>query len=193
MRKRLSDRGVAALTPRAKAYSHSDPELAGHYIRVQPSGTRSFAAVASNPDGKQVWTTIGRADAMTIKQAREQAREIIRRVRGGLSVTADLRQSVFEKAASFVTNKIEPVCWLYRHYDHNGELIYVGFSIAPFKRNKTHTQSSRWGPTIVEILIEPFANREEALEAEKRAIREEFPRFNTVHNQRRSPLHELSQ
>jgi hypothetical protein len=40
-------------------------------------------------------------------------------------------------------------------------------------------------------LIKPFASREEALEAEKRAIRQEFPRFNKTHNERRHPADEL--
>jgi hypothetical protein len=44
---------------------------------------------------------------------------------------------------------------------------------------------------IFKILIEPFASREEALRAEADAIREEFPKFNTRHNARRHPLHEL--
>jgi len=35
-------------------------------------------------------------------------------------------------------------------------------------------------------------SREEALEAETRAIREEFPRFNNVYNGRRHPAQELS-
>jgi hypothetical protein len=38
MRKSLSDAGVAALKPRAARYAHPDPELAGHYVRVTPSG-----------------------------------------------------------------------------------------------------------------------------------------------------------
>jgi hypothetical protein len=190
MRRALSDKGVAALKPRPKSYTTPDRELRGLWIRVYPSGTKTFWAVTRQPDGKQVWTQIGRADAMSITAARERARVIIRRVRGGLSA-ADLRQSIFEKAASFVADKIEPACWLYRHYDHKGDLIYVGLSITPFKRNKTHMESSPWGATIVEILIEPFVSREEALEAEVQAIREEFPRFNAAHNRRRSPFQEL--
>jgi hypothetical protein len=187
--KRFSDAAVRALEPRAGRYAHPDPEMPGHYVRISPNGAKRFAAVAIGPDRKQKWITIGSTHLMTIRDAREKARQIIKRVRGGLSAAADLRQSVFEKAASFVANKVEPACWLYRHYDHRGDMIYVGFSITPFKRNKTHTQSSPWGLTIVEILIEPFTSREEALEAERRAVREEFPRFNKVHNRRHSPLH----
>jgi hypothetical protein len=38
---------------------------------------------------------------------------------------------------------------------------------------------------------EPFASREEALEAETRTIRKEFPKSNNVYNGRRHPAQEL--
>ena len=84
MRKTLSDKGVAALKPRASRYAFPDPELRGHYVRVQPSGAKTFAAVAVDPEGRQVWTSIGRADTMTIDQARAKARNALARVRAGL-------------------------------------------------------------------------------------------------------------
>jgi integrase len=83
-RKSLSELGVRALKPRAARYAYPDPELAGHFVRVQPSGAKSYCAVARNPAGKQIWTTIDSTDRMKIKMAREMAREIIRRVRDGL-------------------------------------------------------------------------------------------------------------
>jgi integrase len=83
-RKSLSDLGVAALKPRAARYTLPDPELRGHYVRVQPSGAKSFVTVARNQGGKQVWTRIGAADVLSIEEAREQARKIIKRVRAGL-------------------------------------------------------------------------------------------------------------
>jgi len=50
---------------------------------VQPSGSRTFVTVARDPNGKQVWTTIGAADVLKIEEAREQARNAIRRVKAG--------------------------------------------------------------------------------------------------------------
>ena len=73
MRKTLSDKGVAALKPRAARYATPDPELRGHYVRVQPSGAKSYVAVTLNPDGKQIWTTIGAAEVFTIAETRERA------------------------------------------------------------------------------------------------------------------------
>jgi integrase len=85
MRKTLSDKAVAALKPKARRYAFPDPELVGHYVRIQPSGAKSFAAVARDPNGKQVWATIGAADALAVAEARERARQAIQRIRDGLS------------------------------------------------------------------------------------------------------------
>jgi integrase len=84
MPRKMTDLGVAALKPRATRYAKPDPELRGHWIRIQPSGTKTFWAVTRNPNGKQIWTFIGPADAMTIAAAREKARAVLQRVRAGL-------------------------------------------------------------------------------------------------------------
>jgi hypothetical protein len=43
-RKSLSDHGVKSLKPKAARYALPDPELSGHYVRVQPTGAKSFVA-----------------------------------------------------------------------------------------------------------------------------------------------------
>jgi hypothetical protein len=40
-------------------------------------------------------------------------------------------------------------------------------------------------------VIEPFASREQALEAEQIAIRTEWPRYNVTHNGHRHPVADL--
>src|ERR1700677_1661499 len=88
MRKTLTDRGVLALKPRhGQRYAEPDAQLAGHYVRVQPSGAKSYCAVARNPAGRQIWTTIGSTETIPIEEARIRAREIMRRVRDGLPAT----------------------------------------------------------------------------------------------------------
>ena len=113
MRKTLSDKGVAALKPRAARYATPDPELRGHYVRVQPSGAKSYVAVTLNPDGKQIWTTIGAAEVFTIAEARERAREAIKRVRAGLPAfeAPPTKPATFEDIAEQ---------WLVRHVRPNG-------------------------------------------------------------------------
>jgi hypothetical protein len=84
-RKTLSDRGVAALKPPAGVrFAHPDPEMPGHYVRLHPSGAKSFVAVTTGADGKQKWITVGKVGTLTIGEARVRAREAIRRVRAGL-------------------------------------------------------------------------------------------------------------
>jgi integrase len=111
MRKSLSDKGVAALKPRAARYATPDPELRGHYVRVQPSGTKSFVAVTVDPQsGKQVWHTIGAADAFGIEEARTKARAVIKRVRAGLPPIEAKGETFGLVAAN----------WLRRHVEANG-------------------------------------------------------------------------
>ena len=84
MPRKMTDKGVAKLKRRRKRYAKPDPELRGHWIRVQPSGSKSFWTVARDPKQKQVWTYVGPCDAMTIEEARAKARTILNRVRAGL-------------------------------------------------------------------------------------------------------------
>jgi integrase len=112
MRKTLSDKGVEALKPRAKRYAFPDPELRGHYVRVQPSGAKSFVAVTLDPYGKQVWSTVGATDVLTIADAREKARTAIKRVREGLPAfeAPPMKPATFEDVAAQ---------WLKRHVRGN--------------------------------------------------------------------------
>jgi integrase len=109
MRRTMTDKGVAALKPRAQRYAVGDPELRGHWIRVQPSGAKSYVAVTRTPDGKQLWTTVGTTDAMSIDAARERARAILQRVRAGLPAV----EPKAETFAAVVAN------WLKRHVEAN--------------------------------------------------------------------------
>jgi integrase len=110
MRKTLSDKGVAALRPRAQRYAFPDPQLAGHYVRVQPSGAKAYVAVTRDPNGKQVWSTIGDTNVVSIADAREQARSIIRRVNAGLPAVEPKGETFAEVAAN----------WMKRHVEGNG-------------------------------------------------------------------------
>ena len=107
-RKTLSDKGVAALKPRAARYAFPDPELRGHYVRVQPSGAKTFVTVACNPAGKQIWSTIGAADTFGIEEARGKAREFIKRVRAGLPAEEVKGETFGDVAANWVKRHVEP-------------------------------------------------------------------------------------
>ncbi len=76
---------------------------------------------------------------------------------------------------------------LYRHFDVNSALLYVGISCNPFERTKSHTESL-WFSDIANITLEHFPNRSVALKAEKAAIKTEFPKYNIHHNIARESL-----
>src|SRR5262249_8928180 len=80
-RKTLTNAGVAAFSSRSAPYP--DPELPGHYIRVRPTGIKTFVAVARTPGGKQIWHTIGPSTLYTITDARSKARRAIQAIREG--------------------------------------------------------------------------------------------------------------
>ena len=82
-RRTLTDNTIENLKPKATRYAVADPKLAGHYIRVTPSGSKSFAAVARDPRGKQVWHTIGSSELYKVEDARELARIAIKAIRAG--------------------------------------------------------------------------------------------------------------
>ena len=84
MPRKLSDKGVAKLKPKKKRRTVPDTELRGHWIRIEPSGAKSFWIIGRDPQGKQVWSRVGPADAMTIEEARAKARGMLTRVRAGL-------------------------------------------------------------------------------------------------------------
>jgi len=71
---------------------------------------------------------------------------------------------------------------LYRHFSGDGTLLYVGISLSWPARTKSHARGSRWFDLVARVEIERFSTREEALIAEREAIKAERPQFNIIHN-----------
>ena len=111
-RRGLTDKQVAALPRKQKRYTLPDPEQLGHYLRVSARSSRSaisFAAVARD-HGKQVWVTLGGADALSIDQARELARAAIKRIKAGKAISEPDRSTVRDVAEQ----------WFEHHVRKNG-------------------------------------------------------------------------
>lgn len=70
-------------------------------------------------------------------------------------------------------------CYVYRLYDTHGQLLYVGVSRNVHVRLKAHART-RWWPQVDSKSIEEFSTREEALIAERLAIRTEAPTCNVT-------------
>ena len=71
---------------------------------------------------------------------------------------------------------------LYRAFSDRDELLYIGISKNALKRFIQHTEKSEWTEFMTRLEVEYFESRKEALKQEKRAIIEEKPLFNVIHN-----------
>lgn len=69
---------------------------------------------------------------------------------------------------------------LYRHFDSEGRLLYVGIARDPITRLQQHNGSSHWADEIAMITIEAFTDKAAAREAEARAIHNEQPLYNKM-------------
>lgn len=74
---------------------------------------------------------------------------------------------------------------LYRFFDQDEELLYVGISVSPWSRWRQHRHDKPWWCDVATIGLESHPTREAALAAEKVAIQSEHHRYNIVHNGQR--------
>jgi integrase len=81
MARNFTDKSVAKLEVKPKVYLSPDPQLPGHYVRVMPSGSKSYVAIARDPKGQQVWKTLGKTAELTLEKAREEARKALQRTK----------------------------------------------------------------------------------------------------------------
>lgn len=71
--------------------------------------------------------------------------------------------------------------FLYRLFDAQGLLLYVGIATEPKKRWRSH-YATTWWPQVSRKTLEWHDSREDAEKAEATAIRVEHPRYNKLHN-----------
>lgn len=72
---------------------------------------------------------------------------------------------------------------LYRHFNSESVLIYIGITNDPPKRLRMHKAKSAWWAEVMDggwTQYEMFDSREELILAEKEAIASEQPRDNTI-------------
>ena len=75
--------------------------------------------------------------------------------------------------------------FVYRCYGRGSSLLYVGCSVHPRWRVNNCHKYTYWGASISRMTISKGMSREMALDAERRAIKTENPRYNRA--QRMSP------
>lgn len=69
---------------------------------------------------------------------------------------------------------------LYRHFDAEDKLLYVGISLSSLHRLGQHKDHSHWFNQISRVTIENFSDRKLAMDAEREAIRKEKPIHNRI-------------
>jgi excinuclease UvrABC nuclease subunit len=75
--------------------------------------------------------------------------------------------------------------FLYRHFSKDKTLLYIGISKNVTERSFKHKRQSSWFDEVVNVSCEPISkNLDDALVAEKSAIKNENPKFNVMHNKK---------
>jgi predicted GIY-YIG superfamily endonuclease len=69
---------------------------------------------------------------------------------------------------------------VYRLFDKEGNLLYVGVTSSVAARFAAHEEEKAWWHEVNEVKQELFDTREEAFRAEKVAIRTEDPTYNKI-------------
>lgn len=68
--------------------------------------------------------------------------------------------------------------WVYRCFDADDRLVYVGSTTSLPKRLAQHRATSWWSPTVARVVAKVYPNGVVAREVERAAIRDEVPRWN---------------
>jgi predicted GIY-YIG superfamily endonuclease len=132
-------------------------------------------------------TALGNPKPIEIGARRAKARSV-----AAVSGMMQMYNRIAVKFASFLKSGSEPAGYLYRHYHPSGDLLYIGITQSVSERTKAHLFKASWKDFICLIVVEPFATREELLEAERDAIANEFPKYNRILNGHRHPVQELT-
>ena len=74
MRDKLTRRLVDSIHPRSKPFEVHDTELRGFSLRIETGGTKTYYLRYQMPDGQRGRFKIGNAEALTIDQARDEAK-----------------------------------------------------------------------------------------------------------------------
>jgi predicted GIY-YIG superfamily endonuclease len=84
---------------------------------------------------------------------------------------------------------MEGANFLYRHFNKEGKLLYVGITNRVGRRIKDHVKTSGWFERVKSITLESFDTREDVVQAEIKAIKTENPEYNKQHKQTPRDFH----
>ena len=75
---------------------------------------------------------------------------------------------------------------LYRYFDDEGKLLYVGISFSAIVRASQHKANADWFDFVSQMTVERFESRDDASKAEIEAIRSENPIYNKTFSKLKS-------
>jgi len=90
--RKLTSEAVARLPVESHRYEVADVEIPGLRLRVTPNGVKSWAVLYRNDSGQRVRYTIGKANVVTAKQARDKARAVLGAAAGGKDPAAEKKE-----------------------------------------------------------------------------------------------------
>ena len=126
--------------------------------------------------------TIEHWERERLEAERKRQRDVCEAVRDEARRIGFYELSGLKEPAVSPAPRVGQRCALYRHFDPDGTLLYVGISVDPDTRNKQHGRDSKWHRFSTRVIVEWHESTDLAHRAEKRAIRNERPIFNKVHS-----------
>lgn len=100
---RLTNESIRKLKPRDTPYDVSDAEVAQLVLRVTPNGHKSFFVRFRRKDGTQTRSKVGDVSALTVDQARKEARRILTGIVQGKNPNEEKRLCKAELKAQSLT------------------------------------------------------------------------------------------
>lgn len=170
----------------------------GLFLRVIEPGRMMYWTYRYRLDERDREISIGSYPELSLDEAREKHLLLHNKVKRGLvdpvaerARDRELRRRKRERVEAAWLDPAQPnnkrrltreeapdLCHLYRHYDFDNRLIYIGVTNQVLRRWEKHKSTSSWADQIATITIEHYATRAEAEAAETEAILVERPRLN---------------
>jgi predicted GIY-YIG superfamily endonuclease len=98
------------------------------------------------------------------------------------ALAAGLLPAAVAEVAEMMHAERRGVHSLYRHFDKEGRLLYVGRTNDYARRTGEHAKSKPWWKDVASSTVEHYPTFKALSEAEKRAIETEYPVENDHHN-----------
>lgn len=99
------------------------------------------------------------------------------------------RQVIAPPRPAHATDRYDGPTMLYRLYDADGRLLYIGVTCNPQQRWDGHRGDKPWWPLVARKELTTYPDRSAALTAERDAIRTEKPLHNVTGNPRNRQAH----